>query len=122
LFVIPETPFADNFDGVKLAGATALCGDDGRCADWPIREPPLLDDVFPEFTDSADTNDFSLSEGVEPPRALLSVTREGIAGSEGPSFITLHGNLSSPHVFHQAFQGQHRSGDDELRLIPIDAQ
>ena len=96
LFAIPETPFTDDWYEVKLAGAMDLCGDDGRCADWPIRETPWLDDVFAEFSDSAETNDFSLSEGVEPSRILLSATREDIAGKEGPRSIALHGNTLPP--------------------------
>ena len=67
--------FAEVFVKVKLVGATDFneYGDDVRGkADWPT-----LPDVL---SDAADTNDFSLSDGDEPSRALPPITRAGIAG------------------------------------------
>lgn len=50
--------------------------DDDSGADWPRLKLPLLD----VLSDSAETNDFSLSDGVDVSRALLPITRAGMSG------------------------------------------
>ena len=75
-----ETPFADGLDEVKLVGAMdfveASADDDDGGADWPRPKLPLLD----VFSDSAETNDFSLPDGGDASRVLLPITRAGMSG------------------------------------------